>query len=75
MWKFFGLDKLSDEQLGCISDKGNKVLNCLSDCKSERCRYKCTGKLVPDLTGCLKIEPNNLKKKKKKQLKKLKNLN
>ena len=57
MWKFFGLDNLSNEQLECISDKGNKALECLADCKSERCRYKCTGKLVPNLSGCLKVNP------------------
>ncbi len=43
--------------MGCISQKGNNTLGCLSECKSDKCRYKCTGKLVPDVNNCLKIRP------------------
>ena len=53
LWKFFGLDKLSNKQLGCVSKKGNNTLECLSKCKTERCRYKCSGKLGSSVNNCL----------------------
>lgn len=53
LWKFFGLDKLSSNQLECITGKGSGVLECLSKCKTERCRYKCSGKLGSSVNNCL----------------------
>ena len=29
LWKFFGLDKLSNKHLGCVSNKGKNTLQCL----------------------------------------------
>ena len=53
LWKFFGLDKLSSNQLECVAGKGSDVLECLSKCKTERCRYKCSGKLGSSVNNCL----------------------